>query len=575
MGAILASGIDPVGMTQDNPVWNIIFVLVSCIALAWRVRASGRHVLLRLCGTARDSFKATARWLLYVSPAHPLHRQMTDVANKRVVDSVSKMCPMIMVIATCWSVLQLFLGSPSRHLGYELFPGFPIISRVLILFWLFPLVGTIQPRWITPGVPYVYRVLYYVLILFSLAATGLPRDRTVEAFVISIFHAKTRFTLYLECVYLAAARPWLQPADFQRECALSLLIFTATFIYQRARDAEILATLEAKTSRNYETTADGLLSSMCDAVVHLSKDLQLSKPSTHLAALLLRSPNTINAGVHFVDLAFNDGEKDRLVQFLERSIGDAATTHMSLKDSWGMAVRVQLFHARGIGTHDEVTHVLGVREDSEGPRAPPESELRDSPAIPPRGTFETISEDRSSLSGSSSSARMVDIPRAGMGLYIDPDTYGLRILQCTTEFKQISGPECEGKYLLKWVINTSDFMDWADETYNKLSDAYESCDGDVDEEPEVQPFRIRLQLPHMGPRVTEVSASAHMVLEAPERGEGGGAPAPRVLLMLDDLTLVQMSSSSAQDCQLRGWLSARRGALEARHRRRQASILSI
>ncbi|CAK0859012.1 unnamed protein product [Prorocentrum cordatum] len=511
----------------DDRAWLIVLISVNCLTLAiiiWRFRGSGLCGVFPRWSSVYAHFNATAKWLLFMSPPHPLHRQLKDMADKRLSEQVVWGCPRILCFAFCYNMVQLVQNdmSSAARLGN-------------IALTTFLMAGTLKPCLLTPTVVFLFHVLLYTVVWYlavtaedNIAFLKASPVRICERIAVSVVHCKPRLTLGLGLVYVAAVSPVYEPADTRQELIVSLLMFAVTASVRKSRDAEFLAMLEAKTSRNVESIAGGLLSSVCDAVVHMSQDLLFSKPAAHLATLLLRSPTTMGVGVSFIDLAFDASEKDRLITFLKRPMSDASTVHASLKDSWGMPVKFQLFHAQGIDIDDEPIHIVGVKEDSDFLRAPPESELRDRPVVSRSDAFAGISEDSISLSGTFSSGVLIGTHSAGMTVHINPDVDGLPILHCSAEFLNLSGPICEGAGLLQWVVNKRSFMKWAMVAYNNIMDT----------------FNIRLNLPHMGLAVREISANAFLRLDVAEDGGNDVAPSTRVLLVLEDVVCVRRGSSS-------------------------------
>ncbi|CAK0825989.1 unnamed protein product [Prorocentrum cordatum] len=158
-----------------------------------------------------------------------------------------------------------------------------------------------------------------------------------------------------------------------------------------------------------------------------------------------------------------------------------------------------------------------------------------------------------------------------MAVLIDAESSGMPVLRCSPDFLSLCGPICEGPKLLQWVINRADFMGWADTAYNDLLDArdVDLVQGDV---LDAQPFRIRLKLPHMGPRVLEVSANAKFKFpsfeDPPEGDDGGVAIAQGILLMLEDVVFdraldgSQVEAARAHSCQLRHAEQAQQGLMQ-------------
>ncbi|CAK0871030.1 unnamed protein product [Prorocentrum cordatum] len=533
-------------MLEDR-AWLIVLISVNFLTLAiiiWRFRGSGLCGVFPRWSSVYVHFNATAKWLLFMSPPHPLHRQLKDMADKRLSEQVVWGCPRILCFAFCYNMVQLVQNdmSSAARLG----------NMTLTTFLM---AGTLKPRLLTPTVVLLFHVLLYMVVWYlavtaedNVAFLKASPVRICERIAVSIVHCRPRLTLVLGLVYVAAVSPVYEPADTRQELIVSLLMFAVTASVRKSRDAEFLAMLEAKTSRNVESTAGGLLSSVCDAVVHLSQDLLFSKPAAHLATLLLRSPTTMGVGASFVDLAFDASEKDRLITFLKRPMYDTSTVHVSLKDSWGMQVKFQLFHAQGIDIEDEPIHIVGVKEDSDFLRVPPESELRDRPVVSRSDAFAGISEHSISLSGSFSSGVLIGTKSAGMTVHINPDVDGLPILHCSAEFLNLSGPICEGAGLLQWVVNKRAFMKWAMVAYNSIMDDLEFGDCAQDQKPSMDTFNIRLKLPHMGLAVREISANAVLRLDVAEDGGNDVAPSTRVLLVLEDVVCVRRGSSSRR-CQ--------------------------
>jgi len=189
---------------------------------------------------------------------------------------------------------------------------------------------------------------------------------------------------------------------------------------------------------------------------------------------------------------------------------------------------------------DEPIHIVGVKDDSDEPRAPPEVTFRDNTVAQPftPGGFARIPEDAVSLSGSSSSGLLTDAPSGVLSVHLDPETLGLRVLKCTPEFTSLVGPVCEGVELLQWVINDADFVSWEQGAYRALMDAHKDRDGENDIELDVDPFPIRLKLPHMGSRVSEVRANASLRLNVSEAEGGSASLDPQMLMILDDVRYV-------------------------------------
>eukprot|EP00928_Gymnodinium_smaydae_P036276 TRINITY_DN25377_c0_g1_i1.p1 TRINITY_DN25377_c0_g1~~TRINITY_DN25377_c0_g1_i1.p1 ORF type:complete len:630 (+),score=126.72 TRINITY_DN25377_c0_g1_i1:110-1999(+) len=120
-----------------------------------------------------------------------------------------------------------------------------------------------------------------------------------------------------------------------------------------------------------------VLSSMCDAIVHLDSEHKLASPCPKLAGLLLRHGSvSTGEGASFVD-HLAEGERERFEEFLrkeaqlvqEQTVEDAEgdddighVYHSSLRDVNGTRVPVHLHCSCFVDHDDNVRHTIGVVE---------------------------------------------------------------------------------------------------------------------------------------------------------------------------------------------------------------------
>jgi len=481
-----------------------------------------------------------------MSPAQPLDRHLKGMADKRIQEQLVWLCPRSLFAAVCYNSFQLIQNEAS-----------PPSHKVNLVLAIFAIVGTVKPQWMTPRIFLAFHFVVYGALLF-LAITASSRmeflstnrARICFRVMLSLIEARPRVSLFLGIVYSTAISPWYEPVDARQELFVSLWVSLSAAVVALARDAEFLATLEAKASRNFESTADGLLSTMCDAVVHLSTDLCLSKPCGRLAALLLRQSTDMDSGVDFANLAFDATEKARLIRFLERPVSDTYSLHVSFRDARDSPVKVELFHVQGVDIHDNLIHIVGVKDDSSEPPAARPGRLRHSPdashsnavncSIPEDDILTDISASESGVS----SGLPIDTPCTEMVLHIAPEEDGLPILRCSPDFLRLCGPIREGAGLLQWVVNHRAFMDWAGTTYGNMILGH---GGDVvHDDMDARPFRIRLRLPHMGPTVREVRASTRFRLEESGGDCSRAPPAGGIMLILEDVVFAKRLQSRSE-----------------------------
>ncbi|CAK0829185.1 unnamed protein product, partial [Prorocentrum cordatum] len=187
---------------------------------------------------------------------------------------------------------------------------------------------------------------------------------------------------------------------------------------QALREEQHRATVEAQALR----TAEGLLSSLCDAVVHLDEDLRIKGPSPRLAGLLLRQSSHALAGVPFADMSASPAEAKRLLGFLRRDREGSGSLHTSLRDSNASAVKVQLYHMRGLDVDDRAFHVVGVCEEAGSFREPPAaSAAAAAPLCQPRGASSNQVRARSSAGSPSGSSLSSSARESVMTLYLNEE----------------------------------------------------------------------------------------------------------------------------------------------------------
>lgn len=302
-------------------------------------------------------------------------------------------------------------------------------------------------------------------------------------------------------VVLSAVSCWCYTADWHVTFHIYLCGSIWSIIYgiDCARYAQFRAVLEARMSHSVEVAADGLLSRLCDAVVHLGEDLRITQPSPQLAALLLRPSCDGLQSAPFLDLFSCGQESERARGFLRRDAPGADTLHASMRDSNAVVVAVQLFHIRGRDFDDQVFHVVGVREDAESFRMPPEpGPLHASPiVVPPVERAPSEVESVRTLHMESDSG--------GLAVHFRLFEPGYPVETCSAGFTLLSGPSARGTKLLRWVVSTDSFV----ECVQELGDSALREGRDLHPRRSVQ---VRLRPPHVRQVGEELSAEAVLSL---------------------------------------------------------------
>lgn len=262
------------------------------------------------------------------------------------------------------------------------------------------------------------------------------------------------------------------------ELAICLISIAGSGMSESILRREMKAILQANFAARAERTAKELLTLVCDAVVTLDEGLCVQLPSPALAALLFNPSHQAFCGVAFEELVCS-GDRARFREFI--TCGSLPQClHLHMRDVSGARVAVQLFHSPFEGILDKMSHLIGIREETEG------QQLRQLPdTLEQDGSFVAINTlgahaggpDVVSLSSGSSDCLACEI-------VVIIDEY-LTVLECTPCCTAICGP-VQGPGMLDWVVGSRvGFLGWCQNAFNQL------VNGDVP-----PPTQITLAPPH-------------------------------------------------------------------------------
>jgi len=250
------------------------------------------------------------------------------------------------------------------------------------------------------------------------------------------------------------------PYQNRTEVAMYLCTITMIRVVRQAREADIRSMLEAKALRRVEVAADGLLSRLCDAVVHLGEDLRIKQPSPQLATLLLRPTGKGLEGTPISDLSASPAEAERLMSFIRRGVREGAgTLHTSFRDSCASVVKVQLYHIQGCDADDHIFHVVGVCEDMESFRVPPEASATAAFQLGLNRfrVAPSVQESASTLQGSSLPSSGTSVQQSGeVTVCFRPMDDGYPIEWCSEGFARLCGLVSSGTKLLTCIHGKPD-----------------------------------------------------------------------------------------------------------------------
>ena len=149
----------------------------------------------------------------------------------------------------------------------------------------------------------------------------------------------------------------------QYEMSIFAVIFGVSWIWSHSLKANVVASLDAKESRNLQSMGASLLALTCDAVVHLSSDLKISRHSPQLDTILFKEQSKQGRQEEmFTGHIHDDKGRSIFEQFINRSSRNPEALCMNLCDSMLNPVRVQVLHAAGLDIDDQPFHILGIRE---------------------------------------------------------------------------------------------------------------------------------------------------------------------------------------------------------------------
>ncbi|CAK0890762.1 unnamed protein product [Prorocentrum cordatum] len=310
---------------------------------------------------------------------------------------------------------------------------------------------------------------------------------------------------------------------------LCAAIWSTIYGIDCARYAQFRAVLEARKSQSVEAAADGLLSQLCDAVVHLGEDLRITQPSPQLAGILLRPCCSGLKTADFLDFFTCGAESERARGFLLRDAPGAAMLHTSLRDSVDAAVPVQLFHVCGQDFDDQIFHVVGVREDAESFRVPPDSRSQHDSLVlaPPAEHTPSDAESVRTL--------QLEDHRGDLVVYFRLFEAGYPVESCSAGFTLLSGPSTHGTRLLEWVVSTESFLQCVRELGGSvLRTGPVACPR--------RSVRVRLRPPHLHRLGEELSAEA--VLSVLHSGSDADAEPWTAMMELRDTKVVRYRTRS-------------------------------
>jgi len=298
-----------------------------------------------------------------------------------------------------------------------------------------------------------------------------------------------------------------------------IVICVIAFGVRKVQFESIKARMAASSSETVADAIEGVLYGMYDAVVHLDTNIRFKKPARELDALLLRDGV---ARHHFLSLLSNASDREKFLDFvkLDEEIGVKLprSMHLTMRDSNGSDVRVQLYHKRFVDSMDQVLHVVGIRESTEagvsaerfqGPQD--DAHLRNPHTAVARAAsagsassrsrgLAAIQEGTASDLGSSQLGEQEVLPLANgseyepgeRSVWINTEKEGWPMRKCTPEFfATFGGPSCKAGSQLMKLVPRNDRVKLERKVENVLNDLMVPGSG-VGVESTSFPLRLKL-----------------------------------------------------------------------------------
>ncbi|CAE8647663.1 unnamed protein product, partial [Polarella glacialis] len=470
------------------PIWGGLMLMLTIARLAHAAFRAGRGGMLSpIAKRLRLLIRGCAPVAGAAQPIDKLVKEVGLVQNaERISRSLVWMHPIYALSVACQVSFWVFdFGFDSQH-RYNFFSyaegGSSNLAQLLVFTMT---VGTVYyPAWVTP-----LRLIFCHVLLTITCAVSLALEQSILQWSyhilwvtiirtgFGVIHGDKRVTIANNAVFSLAMLVFVQLrwgmtlVLFQTIVIPSIFICILSVFVEQSRESELRATLEAKASKELETSVEAVLATICDAVVLLSISFRLLRPSPHLAGMLLRSSSSavFMTGGNFIDLLV-ESDRDAFLQFMGDPSTHAKMLHAHMRDANSSAVAVHFYHTKYLDLEGQPVHIIGIREDSEENRPQP---------LP--------QELQSSLS-----RQVVDEGDHAMSrcVWVDASSIDLMMVKCTPEFSAWSGPSGLNVGLLNWVVpvDQSNFYDF----FHMALNHYVQCAQDGSES--VGPGSIVLKL---------------------------------------------------------------------------------
>eukprot|EP00927_Polykrikos_kofoidii_P015615 TRINITY_DN16956_c0_g1_i6.p1 TRINITY_DN16956_c0_g1~~TRINITY_DN16956_c0_g1_i6.p1 ORF type:complete len:562 (-),score=49.83 TRINITY_DN16956_c0_g1_i6:297-1982(-) len=148
-------------------------------------------------------------------------------------------------------------------------------------------------------------------------------------------------------------------------CCMALMLLFVLEL-EEAVVTTVAQELDAETRQAAHSAARALLDKLCDMVIELNSDLKIAGTADKLAATLFLNPQISLEGLEFKSLLLLEEEQERLSRVLRGSYKEggsrAHVCHVTMRDSGGASVRMEMFTVAYQDAFEEWRHLIGIRE---------------------------------------------------------------------------------------------------------------------------------------------------------------------------------------------------------------------
>mmetsp|Transcript_134826 Transcript_134826/g.430608 ORF Transcript_134826/g.430608 Transcript_134826/m.430608 type:complete len:577 (-) Transcript_134826:235-1965(-) len=247
----------------------------------------------------------------------------------------------------------------------------------------------------------VHCVLMALLMVFALPWSG-PRMELYQKLgsisprlFLGVMHLEIRVSFWTNAVFslgliccLGALAPSMRVDYLVEEFVFLVMMITTLFCFEVTLTSNAATHVKERSTQGQHSAVTSLLNMVCDAVVELDDDLRMAGDCPALSTALFHGQAKGLCGQSLKEFVCGDDQAHFEDEVASQDTPAAAAKmfHVRLRDSWGNAVPMELFHVPFSGVGQETRHFIGLREHSDtqiavsGPTGTMEESM-DSPSV--------------------------------------------------------------------------------------------------------------------------------------------------------------------------------------------------